>query len=456
MTDDARQTVWHTETIASNGSTNRIRHARGDVRGEITTAARTLLLNPLAVAERSNVDLGSASAAEVEQDRRDRAAWLYGRRGRKPEPYVEFILAGPPQYSSNECWDDAKEAQWAESCLAWVRSRFRDSLVVVASHHRDETAPHVHIVLSPRSIDDQDQPAWGWCKARNQAIDVAHIERERRQREEAHARENAERAELGMPALPPLCHPPRKNKAGARLAKRRAKVALSALQDDCHAHIGAPYGLARGQRGSKARHEAVDQLKAAAGHVQEAQKELAAERKAIGAMNRKAARFLKDVQAREKRVAAREAEHGKLDERAAEIAADALAMQQTADELALLQERIQAQADRVARNDRAATRAQQAADRMQMEARLLRRRGLAATSCGDMAISCDLKDLEAWQVLAHRSLHGAEAELEEVEAILTPDPEPTPDPTVRPQRGANRKRRRRTPKTNVVSFPGGR
>ena len=173
-------------------------------------------------------------------------------------------------------------------------------------------------------------------------------------------------------------------------------------------------------------------------------------------MNKKAAKFLKDVQKREKLVAAREAEHGKLDERAAEIAADAIAMQKTADELAQLQARIQDQADRVARNDRAVTRAQQAADRQQMEARLLSRRALAAHSCVEMAISCELKDLEAWQVLAHRAINGDEAELEGVEGVLRPEPEPTPEPILRQPRNPNRKRRRRTPKTNMVTFPGGR
>ena len=61
-------------------------------------------------------------------------------------------------------------------------------------------------------------------------------------------------------------------------------------------------------------------------------------------------------------------------------------------------------------------------------------------------------------VLAHRAIHGDEAELAEVEEVLTPDPEPMPEPTVQPQqrqpRNPERKRRRRK-RTNVVDFPRG-
>ena len=382
MTDDARMTVWHTETIPANGSTNRIRHARGEVRSQITTAARTLLLNPLAVAERSNVDLGSASDAEVEQDRRDRAAWLQGRRGRQPEPYVEFVLAGPPQYGDDDRWDDSKEIRWAKSCAAWVRKRFPDSLPVVQALHRDETAPHVHVILSPRSIDEHGKMEWGWCHARNQATAAAHTDRERQQRQDAHDRENAERAKIGLPALPLRHPPPRKRKAGARLKKGRAKVALLALQSDCHAHVGAPYGLRRGTRGSKAQHQAVDKMKAAVGHIREAAKPLVKE---------------------------------------------------------------------------ALERQRKAFERDKAEAELLHHRAVVGLECLAVGLGAgSYRDIEAWQVISHRAIHGSEAELAEVEELLKPEPVPVVAPPVPApqQRGANRKRRRRKP--NVVSFPGGR
>ena len=53
------------------------------------------------------------------------------------------------------------------------------------------------------------------------------------------------------------------------MPKTGAKVALALLQTDCHAHIGAPFGLGRGKRGSKAKHKAVDKLQAAVGHIQD-------------------------------------------------------------------------------------------------------------------------------------------------------------------------------------------
>ena len=176
-------------------------------------------------------------------------------------------------------------------------------------------------------------------------------------------------------------------------------------------------------------------------------------------MRRKAAKFAKDVETRDRRVRELEDAHGKLDERqaelderAAEIAADAIAMKKTA-EIAQLQARVQEQAERVARNDRVAARAQQAADRKHAEAELRQRRVLAAEGCFDVCIQCSSQyDVETWQVLAHRAIHGDMAELAEVEELLTPEP------TARPQRqprNPDRKRRRRN-RQNVVDFPRSR
>ena len=50
--------------------------------------------------------------------------------------------------------------------LKWVRDRFPESRVVVASLHRDETAPHIHVVIAPAVVNPKTgDRQWGWCKA---------------------------------------------------------------------------------------------------------------------------------------------------------------------------------------------------------------------------------------------------------------------------------------------------
>ena len=58
--------------------------------------------------------------------------------------------------------------------------------------------------------------------------------------------------------------------ARKRLTRRSASSMLSILQGDCWQQTGKPFGLAGGNRGSKAKHQPVDQAKAAAAHAQPA------------------------------------------------------------------------------------------------------------------------------------------------------------------------------------------
>ncbi len=419
-----RHTVWHMESIKANGATNRIRHARGQVRSDVTVAAVNGL-NPAAAA-RGVVDLGAATDEEVERDRHDRAMWLRSRRGQRPDPYVEFLLAGPPQYGSGECWSVEQEYLWAAASLAWVRKRFPHSLVVAASHHRDETAPHVHVVLSPRSTDPKGRIEWGWCKARNQAVELCADDF---LRAKAKADGDGKRGAA-------------KVKLPKRHTKSSVKKVLAVLQDDCHAHTGEPFGLLRGERGSKKQHKAVDKMTAAIGHAREVAKRTAASQ-------RKAAQFAKRLAQRERKVRAEEEAQGAVAKREAEVAAETEQLTKAAEELALFQAQTRQLAESMHRGQRANRRKDQALEKKQAELADKERRILVSMECMTHAGTCVISDFDRWQDLAHQALICSPEDLDEIEAIVEPDPEPPEPPPTPPKKP--RKRRRRKP-TNVVDF----
>ena len=90
-----------------------------------------------------------------------------------------------------------------------------------------------------------------------------------------------------------------------RYRKVTAARALSHLQDDCHNRIGKPFGLERGQRGSKARHDQFDKAKA-----------VAKKAKLLELRETDAAKREVNVAEREVKVTEREAEAKKSDKRA--------------------------------------------------------------------------------------------------------------------------------------------
>ena len=87
-------------------------------------------------------------------------------RGRRPLKAVEFVVCGPPPYGE-DAWNEARELQWARASYQWVRSVLgQKSVVASAALHRDETAPHIHVLAVP--LDRQGK--LGWCRVRDQAI----------------------------------------------------------------------------------------------------------------------------------------------------------------------------------------------------------------------------------------------------------------------------------------------
>ena len=89
--------------------------------------------------------------------------------------------------------------------------------MAAAGWHRDEAAPHIHVLAVPRPEGGGGRV--GWCATRDQAV---------------------ARIYAGSPA-------------GSK---------YRVLQDDLHARVSARFGLGRGVVGSDARHEAIDRVKA--------------------------------------------------------------------------------------------------------------------------------------------------------------------------------------------------
>ena len=140
-------------------------------------------------------------------------------RGRPPHHAVEFVLGGAPPYGSDP-WDKEREREFADACYEWACGVLGPrSVIVSAALHRDETSPHVHVLAVP--IDSTG--ALRWKGVRDEAAD-----------------------QLGVP------------RRGRKLAG-----AYRAFQDSFHAGVGRPFGLGRGEVGSKAKHEQIDRAKAA-------------------------------------------------------------------------------------------------------------------------------------------------------------------------------------------------
>ncbi len=192
-------------------------HIDGSARNPVTSRApemrdrhgRTLKCEPLAK------PMGAATLAALQRERkRD----LGRQRGRPPQPYAELLFAGAERTDAG--WPPDRAREWGRACMAWVRKRMSHSPVVEAALHMDETRWHCHVLVMPRAARD-GRPRWGMTAVRHD-VDGRITGRHR-----------------------------------SRMSKSAVRSAASRLQDDVWAHVGEPYGLERGERGSQRRHRAL-------------------------------------------------------------------------------------------------------------------------------------------------------------------------------------------------------
>ena len=155
------------------------------------------------------------------------------RPGRRPCEAVELVLAGPPPFdgTGGAPWAPEREREWAHAAYAGGRSILGpESVVAAVGWHRDEAAPHIHVLAVPRPEGGGGRI--GWCAVRDAAVSK-------------------------------IC--------GGRRAGSRYRV----LQDDLHARVSHRFGLGRGEVGSEALHEAIDRAKAVEARARLAQREAA-------------------------------------------------------------------------------------------------------------------------------------------------------------------------------------
>ena len=139
--------------------------------------------------------------------------------GRPPPPMVSVLIAGPPPWRSSEAWDDSKVDTWARETLNWLKQRTATAsggqARVWGWLHMDEGAPHIHAVVQP--LDERGLLV-GWARFQRGMSD-------------------------GLPI------------STDRMSAADLAASMRTLQDDYHDVIGQRFGLDRGQRGSKRKHE---------------------------------------------------------------------------------------------------------------------------------------------------------------------------------------------------------
>ena len=160
-----------------------------------------------------------AWAVACERRRREKAR---RKGGRPPKLFRDAFFQGPRTSDRNTA------LKFAKDCIQWINDVYgRGSRMATASVHLDEAVPHVHV--SHAVADPDGLPGWS-------AVE-------------------------------------RSSRVGG--GKLKGRDFLSALQDDFHAAVGERWGLARGEVGSKARHEPIDRAKSAASRVEVLERDLA-------------------------------------------------------------------------------------------------------------------------------------------------------------------------------------
>ncbi len=207
------------ERVSASASTRRRMHVRGEVRSPVTDAfpkmqspaGETLSVESLAPT------LPDDELANIMARRKKDLA---RRRGTKPKPHAEFLFVGAKRIG--EGWSVDKAREWGKACLAWCELRMPDSWITDAALHLDETQWHVHVTTIPAAVED-GKLQWGMSAVRR-AMDAELSGRKR-----------------------------------ASMSRAVVGAAVSRMQDDVFAHVGEPFGLERGVKGSKRRHVAVSQ-----------------------------------------------------------------------------------------------------------------------------------------------------------------------------------------------------
>ena len=404
------------ERVSASASTRRRTHVRGEVRSPVTDAfpkmqspaGETLTVESLAPTlpddELANI------MARRKQD-------LARRRGPKPKPHAEFLFVGAKRIG--EGWSVDKAREWGQACLAWCELRMPDSWITDAALHLDETQWHVHVTTIPAAVED-GKLQWGMSAVRR-AMDAELSGRKR-----------------------------------ASMSRAVVGAAVSRMQDDVFAHVGEPFGLERGVKGSKRRHVAVSEAEAAKARMKEvslverraarimkkakAREAELAERAVVfehrlASLNRRIGEFNATVEARAAKLKEREEELEARHERAAEIAAKLEAeLAQLAERKRRLDEherahgKLAAQRRDVKAKNEAVERGKREGERLARANKETLDRIELAMKCMDQALgTLHMDDAGEWQNRAHLVIHGDEQERASVAALFAKPAKSAPE-----------------------------
>ena len=222
--------IWR---VAQVGPPTRLRnHIAGKTRN-VSIGSRTRA-NGLFSTERLIDGIDATDSVIREGDKRRREL---KRRGPKPSHYKEMLFAGPPQFKSDECWSAEDIRSWENRCLDWVQRVFVTAHIDLAEAHHDETAPHLHVLIVPKSEDG--------------TISWRRLQKESARR------------------LDP--------KVG-----NNSQSQMRTLQNSCWWYCGKPFDMERGEISEKPRkHRATDHVKAAENIAEEITKEAVAEKEKV-------------------------------------------------------------------------------------------------------------------------------------------------------------------------------
>lgn len=101
-----------------------------------------------------NGRLDKSSNEDIEARRKMKAIALAKYRKNLPEKIrknavrsVEFMMTVSPEVMSRK---DFNSVKYLNDCAEWVRQKFGKDNVFFVAHHRDETTPHISILITPK------------------------------------------------------------------------------------------------------------------------------------------------------------------------------------------------------------------------------------------------------------------------------------------------------------------
>ena len=132
------------------------------------------------------------------------------RPGRPGEGNVEFFASGPPPFEAPDAWAAERVVAWARRFAAWLDDAIGpDAVIRRLDIHLDERAPQLHGDFVPLVRDERGlKRSWKAVAARM----------------------------VGHPSA-------------------KGPAVMRAIQDRYHEHVLEPFGLGRGEIGSRRRHE---------------------------------------------------------------------------------------------------------------------------------------------------------------------------------------------------------